>query len=228
MQLKQSSMDEAGLGTSAGIGLRGGASNLRMRRGPETRSTGDVDVHAFVPGPSWTPESRSWMLRCANVSLRGETATFCCHMTVKSTHKSGHRSDRRNALGSKGRNRLSHTQTFQRDRVRAGTLCGLRPASAPEPLLGGAWAHLDTPTRRSVHLAQSTLGAQRPAALLGWDLPWLWLTPRPLVSTCSPAPARPPGRLGAPQDAASPLPPPLLDGRHHAPANSQSSLLTPL
>ena len=85
-----------------------------------------------------------------------------------------------------------------------------------------------TPTRRSVHLAQSTLGAQRPAALLGWDLPWLWLTPRPLVSTCSPAPARPPGRLGAPQDVASPLPPPLLDGRHHAPANSQSSLLTPL
>ena len=135
-------MDEAGLGDECRHRTqRGGASGLSMHRGPNTRSAGDVDVHAFISRPLLDTsvqvmDAEVWK----RVSRGGETATFCWHMTVKSAHESGHRSDRRNALGSKGRNRLSHTQTLQRDGVRAGSLRGVRPASVPEPLPGGAWA----------------------------------------------------------------------------------------
>lgn len=49
---KHSSMDEAGLGDECRHRTqRGGASGLRMRRGPKTRSTGDVDGHAFISRP---------------------------------------------------------------------------------------------------------------------------------------------------------------------------------
>lgn len=98
--------------------------------------------------------------------------------TVKPIHESGHRSDRRNALGSKGRTALSHTGLPERRGESSlpslpGTLWGVRPASVPEPLPGGAWAHLDTPARGSV----SPHGASR--ALKGRLPWWRWGGTRP-------------------------------------------------
>ena len=140
--------------------------------------------------------------------------------TVKSIHKSGHRSDRRNALGSKGRNRsLTHRPARETGESSLlslpGTLWGERRTSVPEPLPGGAWAHVDTPARGSV-------SPHRASRALKGRLPW-WgaLAPaladphHPLGSTCSPAHASHPGWLWAPRTRPHPAPP-FVDGQQAA------------
>lgn len=166
-------------GTSAGIGPREEVPAASGCTGAPRLAPQETWMFTpSFPGPSWTPESRSRRLRCGNLSLGGETATFCVTDREVNTQESGHRSDRRNALGSKGRTALSHTGLPERRGESSlpsppGTLWGVRPASVPEPLPGGAWAHLDTPARGSV----SPHGASR--ALKGRLPWWRWGGTRP-------------------------------------------------
>ena len=145
--------------------------------------------------------------------------------TVRSITREWPQKRQRNALGSKGRNRsLTHRPSRETGESSLpslpGTLWGVRPPSVPEPLPGGAWAHVDTPARRSV----SPHGASR--ALKG-RLPW-WggLAPALADPITLWVPHAPPPTPPTLDGSGSPgrgliLPPPLwTTGSTHLPAPS--------
>lgn len=205
-------------GTSVGIGPREEVPAASACTGAPRLAPQETWMFTpSFPGPSWTPASRSWMLRCGNVSLGGETATFCWHMTVKSAHESGHRSDRRNALGSKGRNRLSHTQTLQKDGVRAGSLWGVRPASVPEPLPGGAWA-LGHPSPRERVSGTEHPGLSEAGRSPGVGPALALADPSPSSPPAPPPPLAPLNGSGPPRTRPHPCPHPFwMAGTTHLP-----------